>query len=373
MSKINLKKKILPVIIVLVSIRVFAFEMVVQGRIDEMYDSNINASSTEPESDWTTNLMAGLAINSELRELDISLAGNIYQRLSFGHRENNMSYQDLLFSLNKSFSENVVFRMADSFENYPQSRSFGSLFGRSDAATGYTNNTFSTGLSVYVTKQIFIEGSYSNGILNNDSSLMVDSLYHNPGGDIGYCYDTANIFKVGYFYTLMKYDNGTQSRGDRGFIEYDRDFTKQMRLALQTGYDYITNNQGQALSTRWMASLIDDVDQNNQLNISYLKESTISNVYNDTFQNWRISGSLIREVSERTRVNFTIFYGVGTYEISGVSDELAGASAALSFIVTEFINFNVGYSFTWSRNVTPGSIENEYNRNQIFAGLSGAY
>lgn len=369
----NIKKKFIIVIFVFMAAQASALETIIQGRIDEMYDDNTNASSTHPISDWTTNMMLGVIFRSEIRALDLSLTFNDYQRYSFQYEQTNVNYQDASLALDKSFSETVTFHLLNVFQHYPESRNYNTLFGRNEAASGYMSNTFSTSLSVYLTQVLFVEGVYNNGIMENDSGILADSQYHNPGGDIGFCFDSANIVKAGYLYTLMKYDDGNQSRGDRGYVEYDREYTRQLRSVLQAGYDYITTNSGQTLTSRWVASLIDDVDINNQLNITFAKENSISTIFNDTFNSWRISGTLAREVSERVRVNLSLFYGDGTYRNSGVHDKLAGTAFALGFVATEFINFNVGYNFTWNSSTAPGQQQNIYYRNQIYAGLSGSY
>ena len=348
-------------------------EMVLHGRIDEVYNDNVNTSGTDSQSDWLTNAMIGIDFVSEIRSVDISLTGNLYQQYSVENEERNVTYQDLMFALNKNFSENVTFGLSDVLQHYPESRSFGVLFGRSDANTGYLSNNFTTGLTVYATGKLFFTGVYSNGIMNNDSDTMSDTVLHNPGGSIGYSFDTANIVRLSYLYTLMKYDNGNSNRGDRGYIEYEKYYTKQLRSILHGGYDYIRTAEGEGLSNRVMISIIDDVDKNNQLDISYLKEKTISNISNDIFDNWRISGTLTRDISERVAISLTLFYGIGTYQISKITEKLGAASIGLSFVVTEFVNFNIGYNYTRSNTKAPGIEENSYNRNQISVGLSAVY
>ena len=83
--------------------------------------------------------------------------------------------------------------------------------------------------------------------------------------------------------------------------------------------------------------------------------------------------ALVREISERTGINMSLFYGEGTYQISGITDKLAGASVAFAFAVSEFVNFTFGYTFTRSSSADPGSEEITYNRNQYSIGLSAAY
>jgi len=351
----------------------FALEFIVRGNVNEMYDDNTNTSPDNPESDWITNMMLGAALRSEGRSREFELSANVYQQYSFNNEENRSNYQDLGLSINKALGERVNVTIEDVFQRYPESKSFGTLFGRSEDDTGYISNDFSAGFSVDMTRHFFFGVLYNNGIMKNNSDTMADSVSHNPGGYLGYNINSSNILRGGYMYTLMKYDDGNTRRGDRGYGEYEHHFTEQLRAVLHGGYDYNDSNEGQSLSSRWMASVVNDIDESNRLNITYLKESTISNIVNDTLNNWRISCSLGRMVSERTGAGLTLFYGKGTYEISGAKEELAGVSFALSYIVTDFINFNAGYNYTWNSSTETGSDEVSYKRNQAFAGLTVQY
>jgi hypothetical protein len=174
-------------------------------------------------------------------------------------------------------------------------------------------------------------------------------------------------------YSLIKYNDNTQARGDRGYAEYEKYLTRQLRGIIHGGYDYNEMEEGESLSSRWMVSLIDDVDERNELNISFLKESSISNITNDAYNYWRVSGTLSHEVSLRISVNAEIFYGEGFYEISRVKSKLTGASFDLAYAVSDFINLIAGYSFMWSSTEDPLTDESSYKRNQIYVGIAGEY
>ncbi|HPF07090.1 MAG TPA: hypothetical protein PK293_13715 [Spirochaetota bacterium] len=369
----KIKIIIFAAIVVLTVSKAFALEFIVRGSADEMYDSNINAATEDPESDWITNLMLGAEIKSEGRSREFRLTGNAYYEYYANNKENSESYQDAGLSINKDIIDTVNFRLSDTFQHYPESKDFGTLFGRTDDDTGYISNDLSAGLSVFLTRKFFFELVYNNGIVNNDSGELEDSVSHEGGGDLGYYFNSANIVRAGYLYSRMKYDDGSVTRGDRGYAEYERFLTKQLRAILQGGYDYIDNAEGQSMNSRWEVSLVDDLDEINQVNITYLKESTISNITNDTLNNWQISAGLKREISGRLGVNISLFYGEGTYEVSRVTEKLGGASLALAFLVSDFINFNMGYRYTWNSSEAPDTDESSYDRNQVYVGISGEY
>lgn len=369
--------KILIIIIlsfcIFVSEQAQAFEFIARGRANEMYDDNINTSPEDPESDWITNLMLGIALRSEGRTWEFELSGNLYQRFYVSHEEMNNFYQDMILSINKSFSENITLVISDTFQNYPSAQSFGSMFERGEDDEGYMRNDFASDLTFQLTQKLFFTGVYNNTILENDNRAIADSVLHRTGAIIEYYFNSANIVRAGYMYSLMKYDDDTDSRGERGYAEYEKFFTNQLRAIVNGGYDYVRMTDGESLNTRYMGSLIDEIDERNEFNISFLKESTISNITNDTFNNWRISAAFEREVSSRTSVDMTLFYGEGVYEVSRVREKLGGVAFNLGFAVSEFVDFEAGYTFVHSSSKQPGIDEASYSRNQVYVGVSGEY
>jgi|GEM_PF-6572648 len=136
----KIKIIIFAAIVVLTVSKAFALEFIVRGSADEMYDSNINAATEDPESDWITNLMLGAEIKSEGRSREFRLTGNAYYEYYANNKENSESYQDAGLSINKDIIDTVNFRLSDTFQHYPESKDFGTLFGRTDDDAGYISN-----------------------------------------------------------------------------------------------------------------------------------------------------------------------------------------------------------------------------------------
>ncbi len=375
-GKLNLNKttkfKIVIIICLSIVMPAAAFDYIFNGSIDETFDDNVNSSSSDSESDWITNMAIGLGIRSEGRRFEFDFIGNVYQQINLKNSDNNANSQDLALSINSAFTENISLQLSDAFQHYPESRDFNTMFSRGDAGTAYISNVFSSQLSVDVTKQLFFDLQYNNRIMENSSSSLSDSVQHNPGIDAGYYINTSNIIRAGFMKFYMNYDNGGRQEQDRGYAEYELHFTDQTAAVLHGGYDYTDSTEGQSLDTRWRVSVTDNVDKKNRLSIVYLKENTISNIINDTFDNWSITGSLARDISLRINTGLSAFYGSGSYRVSGVKESLAGASLSLSYAVTEFISFNLGYTHTWN-NSESGGDKTGYHRNQASAGLSALF
>jgi hypothetical protein len=327
------------ILIILISgmVHLYSMELILRGGVNETYD-NMDSSQAEPEDDWVTNIMLGITARSEVRSLDFDLSGNINQSISAENSENNSNSQDLQLSINKSFSENLSMGLNDVFQHYPEAGSFQVLFGRGEDNRGYIANSLTLNMTIYATTRLFLNCAYNYSIMNNDSSQLSDSVQHAPGANIGYYFNSSNIIRLGYIYQRMEYDTDEVSRADSGYAEYEKHFTEQLRSVLQGGYEYLQSEDGESLSTRWRASIIDDID-----------------------------------VSDRITFNSSVFYGQGSYQYSGAENRLFGVSAGVGYVINEFINFVFSYSYTWNKSILPALEDSTSNRNIFSAGFSAVY
>ena len=150
-----------------------------------MYDDNINTSQDDPETDWITNIVLGAAIRSEGRTRELELAGNIYQSYHLRNEEANDFYQDLVLAINKTLTENIAIMLGDTLHHYPAAQSFDAMFERSEADEGYLRNDFSSGITLHVTRSLFLGATYNNSILKNAfnhsrirSDIDIITYYH---------------------------------------------------------------------------------------------------------------------------------------------------------------------------------------------------
>lgn len=116
---IKLKIKLIIILVVFIIVRASALEMTLQGRIDELYDDNINSSSINTQSDFITNIALGIVLSSDLRAQDFTLTCNDYQRYSMNNENNNVNYQDLAFTLGKIFQKIYLFIVLMNFNTIP--------------------------------------------------------------------------------------------------------------------------------------------------------------------------------------------------------------------------------------------------------------
>ncbi len=119
------------------------------------------------------------------------------------------------------------------------------------------------------------------------------------------------------------------------------------------------------------ASVIGQIDDKTTSNISYLKGDEISSDREDLFRNWRVTGSLTRELSEDLSGSISGFYGQGKFISIDVTDSLLGGSINLYY---EFwrdkkgmnISGDIDYSYS---NLDSTDENRSYSRNGVTLGL----
>ncbi|MDD4938666.1 MAG: outer membrane beta-barrel protein, partial [Candidatus Omnitrophica bacterium] len=88
------------------------------------------------------------------------------------------------------------------------------------------------------------------------------------------------------------------------------------------------------------------------------------------FESWRWSFYLDRGVFRRLDAILSAFYGEGEYTGTNIEDTLTGASAVLSYDLSQRIKINLGYYLSrTSSNVA----EREYTKNRVYLGANLIY
>jgi hypothetical protein len=137
------------------------------------------------------------------------------------------------------------------------------------------------------------------------------------------------------------------------------------QTAVSSGRDNITFNAG----------LSADLNEKTSANFSYSQGIQTTANTNDTFENWRLSGTLTRRILEELRGTLSAFYGKGEYSSDNVTDTLLGASTNLSYAFWQgkrgsTMGANIGYSYS---DLGSTDASREYTRNSIKLGVLLAF
>ena len=342
------------------------------GTVTETFDDNIYSDESR-EYDFLTTVALGLGVFHEGRRQEFSLVGNIYQDLYICHFGESNTSQDLALDYSRAFSQNVNFTLTDNFAHYPEPRDFEDQFGRTNIRRGYYTNTFATDTDFVLSRHFGFLLRYLNQVTFTMTDLMDDSYINGAGTDINYFIDTRNTIFLYYDFEHATYDTGEEIQTHTSGIGYMHYFTPQLSMRLQGGFGYdLSSEEGEHYSPDVLASLTDDIDENNTISLTFTMSHDISQYTSEIFQNWQISGEFTRQVLERLSFSLSAFYGQGEYLDSGNTTDLAGASVSTAYELTEHINVGCGYTFTYGSTSGRAIEDTDYFRNQVYLSFTAS-
>ncbi len=268
----------------------------------------------------------------------------------------------------------------DSYENFPLSSSdiellcseFNEQFGRFSGVFDSYSNDFS--IKYYKGVSDILNFAVKYNYVKNGSSAegTNDSDRNKFGLLLNYHYSQTTSYALSYNYVLSNYEKGNDistkkiNAGVTQYITKGTSFTGSIgKIFVSSGRDSIEIKGGISVG----------VDEKTSANISYSQGIRITNNTNDTFKNWRLSGTLIKAMLKDLNGSLSVFYGKGEYSETDVIDTLQGASINLSYVYWEGmrgskLGMNIGYSYS----NTDSTVESrEYTKNSINSGMTLAF
>ena len=346
--------------------QVFALEPIISGTVIEEFDDNIFMNG-EREWDFLTTVTLGLGLEHEGRRQRISFLGHINQNLYIRNFDQTNTSQDLELTYGADLSQNVTFGLIDSFAHEPEPSDFESQFGRVNIRRSYFVNDLGTTLNAVMSRHFGMTLRYLNQLAFSMTNLMEDSYGNGAGVNFNFFIDSANTLYLVYDYLHTEYQDGEVIQTHTAGVGYTHSFTQQLSLTLQGGLgcDLSSDSSGVNYSPNVLVSLVDDIDRNNVISLTFTMSHAISRYTSDILENWQISGGFNRQILERFAMNASVFYGQGEYSSTGNITELAGLSLDFTYELTEHITVGTGYTFTYGSTKGREIIDTDYYRDQV--------
>lgn len=373
-----IQKKIPGILLIICSIlliytaNAYTWEFTIDGTLSETIDDNVNATAGNQEYDFVTTLLAGLGIENEGKTYNFSLLAHIYQDIYIRETSLTTNSQDVVVMLTKNFSELTSFSVQNVFHHYPEPRTYDYAFGLTGGRNTYFSNITTCSFQTQPLRVFSLSATYVYGLTEYQDDALIDSRYHSGGGNFGYYWSSANYTYVGYNFTYTIYSTGEQIPFHSAFIGHTHYFTRQLYANVHAGADYTISAEGSSYSPNAMFSLIDDVDENNQINLTFTYGVAMNPYLDETFENWNISLNFTRQVLNRLSFALITFYGRGLYRESGTRNSLFGLTTNLSYEIKEDVYGSVSYNLTRNGTQVENANEISYFRNRITIALTAS-
>jgi hypothetical protein len=342
-----------------------------EGEVAEIYDDNVTFSKTDKISDEITklSLMGGFTQESKTSrvELNARLTGNIFAE----HPTFNYLSQDITLDAVKELSPYDQISAHEKFNHSEDPVSFENAFGRTNGRYSLYSNNLALEYARQMSQKLTTRLRYTqiNNIFTRES--LNDSMGFSPELITEYTIDSATITSLGYKYTYWDFESGSDANIHTLYGGLRRFLTRQLYLDIKPGVNFINSFDGRNISKpRFEVGLTDDVDENTSLNLTYIKEYSVTPYFQEIFDNWRLIASAAKELNARLKLTLSAFYGKGRYIGSGISDRLSGANIGLEYALTKRTSVYCKYTYQRSNSNTD---THSYTRNMAMLGIRVAF
>ncbi|MBF0505099.1 MAG: outer membrane beta-barrel protein [Candidatus Omnitrophica bacterium] len=337
------------------------------GQVITAFDDNITSVEKGRRSDFITNLETGLVLLQKGETHELSVKGDLIEQI-FAKNSNfdNLS-EDLNLSFKQELSKYDRVAITDILTNSSEPRTFQDAFGRSNGRYNIFNNQ--TGLSYThdFSKRLSGEVHASDTVNNYSKSAGVNSVLYQAGTKVNYTFDSATILNTSYDYIRRIFEHNGSATVNSLLSGVRRYFTSQFYLDLAAGPDFIKTFTGRnVIKPHYKAAVTDQVDQNNNVSLSFEKQDTTTSYDQDLFNSWRTALNLSRQFSQRLNGNMNIFYGQGRYEHLGINESFVGVATQVSYDLTRKTKLSAGYNYT---NSLSKNIGNAYRKNYFYISI----
>lgn len=356
-----------------------AMDIVFSGGVNETYDDNIMYSDISKKSDFITSLLLGVGLIHQSERTDFELSGQVSRNLYYeNHKyDNTAEYANL--RLRKELSANDRILITDVFNHSIEPRSFAYGFGRTVGIYSYYQNT---GVATYtreVTRHFSVNLQYGNQ-LNKPSSEEINGCNETiVGSQIDYAWNPSNRLSIIYEYMgfhfqpgkniTYNYDYENDATVNSVILAYRFNFTNLLYLEVRAGENFIDSYHfTKYKKPYYSASIVNEIDRNTHLNITYIRQYLPSLYIPDTMDSRRLSCDLARQILYRFYFMLGAFWGKGLNQANMYSITFFGMSTSLTYEFNENLRFNISY--TYINNESDIVIES-YKRNAVTAGLTG--
>ncbi len=345
----------------------------IQGTIAEIYNDNITFAKKEDKKvDIITTLALDLGVKYEGRRRALEFTGRINRQFHTIQSDIKSSSENLILSFKNEFSKYDRIRLTDTFSHTHVPASIEEEFGRIRGRRESYNNNFNFNFTRDISEHFTVIAKYANGlskILEGEGDSR-DSYLNRLGIVTEYMHSTATTFLLSYTFSTTKYVAGDTSAHSiaTGMRQY---ITRQLYFDGKVGIDFITSvNNKDTVKNAIEVSLTDEIDETTVSKLTFVRRDRTVSDTDDIFSNWRITGSLKKQLSEKLNGSLSGFYGQGEFVSSGITDRLLGASTAVSYEFKE--GFGGRLTYIYSALDSTDEIR-EYTRNTLSMGLTKAF
>lgn len=344
----------------------------IHGNAAGVYDDNLTSRNEDPLDDYLTRLSIGVDLINESPNHLLQFTGDISQDIFSQYDDFNNNAQRFFVNFENYITKYDKLVLQNNFTNTEDPRNFEDTFGREEGRYRYVRNNFSARYIRELQKHLRLLIRYANEFYNPSLARIRESIRNQYGAGMEYDV-TSNLTLQGDYEYGQREFNESQSASWHGvYGGWKYAFAERLTWSLKAGVDFLENFDGSNNANENIESTIGyDYSETTHLAIKINKSVTANAYSEDLFDQWNISASAQKELSERLSAQVTSFlYGEGEYERSGRKDEFVGLQVGFEYELTEDVLCYARYHL---RDVD-SSLESEtYTKNTTSLGVQFSF
>ncbi|MBN2040400.1 MAG: hypothetical protein JW864_10180 [Spirochaetes bacterium] len=359
----------------------YAVELQLSGSLSEMYDDNIN-SSEDKESDFITEITAGIGLIHEGRTINWHLLGESTQQIYLENSDLNNNSQTAELAIAKEIFYNDNISITDTFGHYPEPGDFQDMFGQLLGRSDYLTNTFTAIYTNYLLRSFFFSLEYNNIYIKSLSGDTLDSVSNNGIITFGLEMNSFNIISIFYSYTNRKILEESDTESETTILhecglEYLHYFTRRFSGNLEGGFEQVETEDETNYTFSSALTLTHQIDENNTIELSASKEYEMTILTNEVYDIWNFTADFNRELSRLTSFSLSFFYQYGNNvsPATAIESKLIGLETGFTYNFSEHISSDISYTYTYNQTeqTEPVDYYVKYDRNQIQIEISAVF
>lgn len=346
-------------------------DLTLKGKLSQAYDDNITFVANNKKDDFITTFSLGADAKYERKTSFLGVSGNVNRQFFADNNNFDNNSEDFSLTFLNELSKFDRISIKDTFFHVYEPRSFEDAFGRAGGRYSSYRNSLGLIYSRDISKQFGVSARYSNKADTYSKEDLADSYLNSCGFEAGYAMNSNTSFFASYDFLRRSFHPGTHASTHSLVAGIRRYITSQLYFDGKAGEDFIRSyNDKNYAKPLFSVSLTDDIDQNTNANVSFMKQYSANSYSPDLFDYWQVSGGLSKKLLERMGSSLSGFYGRGKYISTVVSDKLSGLSASLTYDISVNLKGNLSYSFSQTRSTVESR---EYKKNTISFGLTAQF
>jgi len=318
------------------------FDIDLNARVSGVYDSNVNFGEDGDES-FRIDGGIDLSVQRLLRRQSLKLVGSLGHGFYLESSKPKSGYESFTAEYYYEISEYMRVKVRDVFYHSTEPFSFEEELHRVRGRYDLNRNTFLIDLSRDISSHLFVNLAYQNVMVRREVFEDYDHNFVTIG--LNYKPEADKIYYLSYTLGRSMPEGGTKSTSHSGRLGIQKYLTKRLDIKGSIGLDVRRYENGDENSSGvFELSARNEIDRLTTGSIRFFMGKSFldeEGIYTD---NWRISATLERVLTNKLNGSVELFYGESDYD-NGV-DKLTGIDGNLDYEIGKHIRSILGYSFS---------------------------